>query len=136
MTSVIYIEDEAIEAMLFQMNMKKRGFAVLHIEEASPEALSALEQDDYKAAVAIFVDQWIGGVSGSELAKSLRDKGEKRPLFLLTAGENPNPELLRSIQVRYVQKAPDFNRLAAQLKEMTAPPASTEQTPGNLDRSG
>lgn len=116
--SVIYIEDEEIEAQLFQLGFASWGIEVLHIPDTRPENLALLDMPQYQAAAAIFLDMWVGMMNGIELAQSLREKGDKRPIFLLTAGDNPNPAALKQLNVVYIQKPPDYGELAGIIKNL------------------
>jgi DNA-binding response OmpR family regulator len=116
---VIYIEDEEMEALLFKLGLNPRGIDVLHIPDSSPESLQLLETDAFKQARAIFFDHWVGIVNGVELARALREKGDTRPFFLLTAGENPNPAALQELNLTYMRKPPEFPKLAETIHALT-----------------
>jgi DNA-binding response OmpR family regulator len=110
--AVIYIEDDENEALLFRLGLKPRGIQVLHIPDSRPETLNMLKEDSSQRARAIFIDLWVGVMNGIDLARLLREWGDQRPLFLLTSGDNPDPNLLRELNVTYMPKPPDFPRLA------------------------
>jgi DNA-binding response OmpR family regulator len=110
--AVIYIEDDETEAMLFHYGLSPRGIEVLHVPDSRPESLKQFETDDFKRAAAVFIDLWVGVMNGVDLARVLRTRGDNRPFFLLTNGENPDPPLLQELGVSYLQKPPDFPRLA------------------------
>lgn len=114
--TVIYIEDDETEALLFRLGLGARGIEVLHIPDTQSDSLRVLDNPEYQAATAIFVDLWVGSLNGIELAQLLRTRGDERPIFLLTAGENPNPQLLHSLNVTYLQKPANFANLAAMIK--------------------
>jgi len=116
---VIYIEDDDMEAMLFKLGLEKRGIEVLHLPGATVESLATLQHAEYLAAKAIFMDMWVGVVNGMELASMLRKRGDERPMFLLTAGDNPNPTVLRQMSITFLQKPPDFVKLAQMIKTLT-----------------
>ena len=109
---VIYIEDEETEALLFKLGLNPRGIEVLHIPDSTPESLQILETEAYQRARAIFFDLWVGIVNGVDLARTLRQRGDTRPFFLLTAGENPNSTVLQEINLTYMRKPPEFPKLA------------------------
>lgn len=109
---VIYIEDDETEALLFKLGLTSRGVNVLHIPDTSPETLRILDSEEYQQARAIFIDLWVGVVNGVDLARLLREHGDDRPFFLLTAGENPNPTALDELNLNYMRKPPEFPRLA------------------------
>ncbi len=110
---VIYIEDDNIEAELFTLGLSSRGVNVLHIPDAEPHTLFLMQQPPYQTARAVFIDFWIGVVSGLDVAKKLRDNGDQRPFFLLTAGENPNPAMLKQLNITYLQKPANYNKVAS-----------------------
>lgn len=116
--TVIYIEDDETEALLFRLGLGARGIEVLHIPDTQSDSLLILETPEYQAAVAVFVDLWVGRLNGIELAQLLRGRGDKRPIFLLTAGENPNPQMLHELNVTYLQKPANFTDLAAMIKKL------------------
>lgn len=109
---VIYIEDDETEALLFKLGLTSRGIHVLHIPDSSPESLKSLENDEFQQARAVFFDLWVGVVNGVDLARLLREHGDNRPFFLLTAGENPNPQALEELNLIYLRKPPEFPKLA------------------------
>jgi CheY-like chemotaxis protein len=109
---VIYIEDDETEALLFKLGLTSRGVSVLHIPDSSPETLRILDTEEYQQARAIFIDLWVGVVNGVDLTRLLRERGDDRPFFLLTAGENPNPAALSELNLNYMRKPPEFPKLA------------------------
>ena len=112
MIDVIYFEDDETEALLFQIGLKSRGINVLIVPDGRPESLQILNTPVYQAARVLFFDLWIRTVSGIELARSLRQSGDKRPFFLVTAGHNPNPAILSQLDITYLQKPLNFDRVA------------------------
>ncbi len=111
---ILYIEDDEIEAQIFGLGLNKRGINVIHIPNMDSDHLNEL--DDYSQARAIFFDMFIGAVNGMELARILRQRGDQRPFFLITAGENPNPDLLDNLNISYLRKPIDFNSVAHNLQ--------------------
>jgi DNA-binding response OmpR family regulator len=115
---VIYIEDDDIEAELFSLGLSTRGINVLHLADVEPHSLHVLQKAPYDAARAIFIDFWIGVVSGLDVARALRENGDQRPFFLLTAGENPNPKLLKQLNMIYLQKPANFSKVASAISAL------------------
>jgi DNA-binding response OmpR family regulator len=113
---IIYIEDDEIEAQIFGLGLSKRGIHVLHIPNLDNEHLDDLDAPDYRQARAVFFDMFIGAVNGMELARLLRERGDNRPFFLITAGENPNPDMLDQINMTYLRKPIDFKTVANSLQ--------------------
>jgi DNA-binding response OmpR family regulator len=116
MTNIIYIEDDEIEAQIFGLGLSKRGINVLHIPDMDRDHLGELNQPHYQEAYAIFFDMFIGAVNGMELARTMREQGDERPFFLITAGENPNPDLLTDLNITYLRKPIDFNAIARSIQ--------------------
>ena len=121
----IYVEDDTQEAFIMQVGMRRQGFNILHIQQMTHEMLSQLLEPPYKTAIAVIFDAILPGQSGVELAQQLRTNGDTRPIVLLTAAENPNPEVLEEYKIQYMRKPPDFERLAALLRH--APDDSSVQ---------
>jgi len=109
---IIYIEDDEIEAQIFGLGLSKRGINVLHIPNMDKDHLDELDEAQYRQACAVFFDLFIGAVNGTEVARLLREHGDQRPFFLITAGENPNPDLLDQLNMTYLRKPIDFNAVA------------------------
>lgn len=109
---IIYIEDDEIEAQIFGLGLSKRGINVLHIPNLDGTHLDELSAPDYRDARAVFFDMFIGAVNGMELARLLRARGDQRPFFLITAGENPNPDMLDQLNMTYLRKPIDFKAVA------------------------
>jgi len=117
---VVYIEDDEIEAELFSLGLSTRGVNVLHLPDAEPTSLQTLQKAPYATARAIFIDFWIGVTSGLDVAKTLRENGDIRPFFLLTAGENPDPVLLKQLNITYLQKPANFNKVASTIAALAS----------------
>jgi DNA-binding NtrC family response regulator len=107
---VIYVEDDETEALLFQIGLAARGISVLVIPDANQ--LHLLQTPSYQAAQAIFFDLWIGAESGVRIGQMLREAGDTRPFFLLTAANDPDPALLQSLRITYIAKPADFDAVA------------------------
>lgn len=120
MTEVAYIEDDETEALLFEIALKPRGITVLHIPDISLETCGKLQNPPYQSAKVIFFDLWMRTVSGIEIAKTLRNAGDVRPFFLVTAANNPNPSLLEQLKVGFLQKPLDFDHVARLILSVAA----------------
>jgi DNA-binding response OmpR family regulator len=114
---VIYIEDNEMEAQIMQMGMQKWNVDILHIPGATQAILKELEQPRFQQAQAILFDSMLAGVNGWELARQMREHGDQRAFFLITAGHNPNPGLLNDLGIVYLQKPVDFALLADIIRE-------------------
>jgi DNA-binding response OmpR family regulator len=115
---IIYIEDDVLEAELFTMGLEPRGVQVLHFSDADDDTLRVLHTPRYQSARAIFVDLWIGVVNGIEVVRMLRQRGDIRPMFLLTAGQRPDRATLESLDLMYIQKPVDYKMLSGLINSL------------------
>jgi DNA-binding response OmpR family regulator len=116
--TVIYVEDDETETFLFNLGLSSRGIDVLPIGDARSQTLALLDTPDYRAAKAVFLDLWLADVNGIDLAQHLRSQGDMRPFFLLTAGENPDPDQLHSLGITYIRKPADYDKVAEMVQAL------------------
>ncbi|MBZ0288424.1 MAG: response regulator [Anaerolineae bacterium] len=114
---VVYVEDEEQEALVMRIGMRRQNVNILHIPDLSSAQINKLCQSPYNTAAAVIFDAVLPSASGLELAQALRAEGDARPVFLLTAGENPNPVLLETLQVEFIRKPAQFQSLAQRIRE-------------------
>jgi DNA-binding response OmpR family regulator len=114
----IYVEDDEQEAFIMRIGMRRQGINILHVSDITLETITQLKQPPYDQAAAVIFDAILAGQSGVELADELRNSGDERPIFLLTAGENPDPTLLRERNIHYLRKPPHFENLAQMIRDM------------------
>lgn len=117
MIDVIYIEDNDIEAQIMALGMQKWEINILHVPGATQTMLKELEQPHFQQAQAILFDSMLAGVSGLEIARQMREKGDNRVFFVITAGENPDPALMQELNITYLRKPVDFGHLAEFIRE-------------------
>ena len=115
----IYVEDDEQEAFIMRVGMRRQGISVIHVPDVTADTIARLQAAPYDQAAAVIFDSILVGQSGVDLAQRLRASGDERPIFLLTAGENPNPELLQQQNIRYLRKPPHFENLARTIRELT-----------------
>ncbi len=112
LTDAIYIEDDDQEALLMQIGMRRRGVNILHVPYITVDTLDELSQPPYDQAVAVIFDEMLVGESGVKLANALRANGDQRLIFLLTAGDNPDPRLLTTQSILFRRKPANLEELA------------------------
>ena len=117
--ATVYVEDDEQEAFIMQVGMRRQNIRIFHIPDIAPETISQLQAPPYDEAVAIIFDALLSGQNGVELARELRTQGDQRPIFLLTAAENPDPALLRQHNIHYLRKPPNFEKLAALIRDLS-----------------
>lgn len=114
---VVYIEDTEMEAYLFRLGMKKYNVNVLHLPDASKDSLGQLNEEPYVNARALFLDLYISGLNGVQIARGLRESGDDRPFFLITAGDNPDPKALEMLNMHFLRKPYNFEIIAGLIKD-------------------
>jgi DNA-binding response OmpR family regulator len=114
--TAIYVEDSEEEALVMQLGMRRQQVQILHISDLPLNRIGELSQAPYDVAQAIILDAMLPSAGGLELAEALREMGDRRPIILLTAGENTDPDLLNRLDVRYMGKPPVFQTLAEMLR--------------------
>jgi DNA-binding response OmpR family regulator len=115
---IIYVEDDEQEAFIMRVGMRRQGINVIHVPTITAETVTSLQEPPYNQAAAVIFDAILAGQNGVELARLLRASGDDRPIFLLTAGENPDPEFLQRHNIRYLRKPPRFESLARTIQEL------------------
>lgn len=120
MTDVIYVEDDETEALLFQIGLNARGIHVHHIPDITLNMIESLLRPPHDAPEVVFFDLWIRTVSGIDLGRALREAGDTRPFFLVTAANNPNPALLKQLGIHFLRKPLDFDEVAELVRAVTA----------------
>jgi DNA-binding response OmpR family regulator len=114
---VIYIEDDEQEAFIMRVGMRRQGIKVTHVADISVETIQDLQTPPHINAAAVIFDAILTGNSGVTLARALRSAGDNRLIVLLTAGENPDPEMLKRYKIHYLRKPPKFDQLAAMIRD-------------------
>jgi DNA-binding response OmpR family regulator len=96
--------------------MRRQGIKITHIPDITVDTISDLQAPPYSSAVAVIFDAILTGMSGVTLARALRNCGDERLIVLLTAGENPDSELLQRYNIQYLRKPPKFEQLATMIR--------------------
>lgn len=115
---VIYIEDDDQEALLMQLGMRRLGVNILHVPYITVETLHELRQPPYDSALAVIFDEMLVGESGVKLANTLRASGDDRLIFLLTAGDNPDPGLLTTQSILFRRKPANLEELSNTIRKL------------------
>ena len=115
---VIYVEDDEQEAFIMTVGMRRQGIRIVHVGDLTFDNADLLRESPFDQAHALIFDAILTGASGVEMAEKLRQNGESRPIFLLTAAGNPDPRLLASLDIRYMRKPPDYRTLASAIRSL------------------
>jgi two-component system, OmpR family, copper resistance phosphate regulon response regulator CusR len=110
---LLIIEDDAKLASLLARGLREEGFAVDSTADGEDGAFRAIEQD-YDLVI---LDVNLPGKDGFEILESMRAKGRRTPVMMLTArGALPDRVRgLRSGADDYVRKPFDFEELLARV---------------------
>lgn len=87
---VLVIEDERHIADLQSLYLKREGFAV-HVEAGGETGLEAATR---LRPVAIILDIALPGLSGVQICRTLRDRGDFTPVLLVTARDDEADRIL------------------------------------------
>ncbi len=112
---IIYVEDSEEEALIMRISMRRYGVSVAHVALLTPETVQTLRQPPYDTAAALIFDARLAGYSGLALARGLRAAGDARPIALVTAGDNPDADLLRALNIHFFTKPLNYQALAEAL---------------------
>ena len=73
---------------------------------------------DHVAVEMTVRDEMLVGESGVKLANTLRASGDDRLIFLLTAGDNPDPGLLTTQSILFRRKPANLEELANTIRKL------------------
>jgi DNA-binding response OmpR family regulator len=117
--SIVYVEDEPSIAQLLSSGLGLFGMKVHPIYMSAEDLLQNLSASEIVEADMFIFDIRLPGMTGLELATRLRQKGETRPMLLVSAWPPPSIELLDSIQASFIAKPFDFADIVAKVQELT-----------------
>jgi DNA-binding response OmpR family regulator len=105
---VLYLEDEPNLAELLRAGLGMFGMIVSPIYCSAEELLGKTSSTEFIAADIMILDIRLPGLTGLELAKRLRDQGEKRPIVIVSAFNRPDQSVLDEIGAIFQPKPFDF----------------------------
>ena len=83
-TRILLVDDQPDIRMLWRMQIKRANDGLVVVGEYAT-AIEALEALDETEADVLVVDQMMPGMTGLELVRTLRDRGDERPVILCSA---------------------------------------------------
>ena len=114
----IYIDDDPRMASLLPRVLALAGIDVSAVCP-SAEALLAMKYTPAYAAAEIFVtDVQLPGMTGVELARTLRAEGERRPILVVSAWSETKAWGLAKMNVAYLQKPYEFEALENTIQKL------------------
>ena len=105
--TVAYVEDEPAIAELLKSGLGLFGIKVEPIYGTAEEAQDQILSGQVGAEVLVF-DIRLPGMTGLELAQSLRESGESRPFLIVSAYHPPSPKELEALNAAFMPKPFDF----------------------------
>ncbi len=107
---VIYVEDEPAIAELLKSGLDLFGIEVSPIYGSAEEAYNQItvgKPPIIDCNMLVF-DIRLPGMTGLELARKLRENGEKRPILIVSAYQPPPRAELRELDAHFMPKPFDF----------------------------
>jgi CheY-like chemotaxis protein len=106
--TLVYVEDEPNIAQLLVSGLGLFGISVHPVFMSAEALLDNMELPAFENADLFFFDIRLPRMTGLELAKELRRRGEKRPFVLVSAWPAPSETELEAIDARFLPKPFDF----------------------------
>ena len=108
---VLYVEDEPSLTELLRTGLGLFGMVVSPIYCSAEELIGKIDSSEYAAADILFLDIRLPGLTGLELAKRLRGRGEARPIVIVSAYNRPDSAVLDEIGATFQPKPFDFDEI-------------------------
>ena len=115
---VLYLEDEPNLAELLRAGLGMFGMIVSPIYCSAEELLGKTSSTEFTAADIMILDIRLPGLTGLELAKRLRDQGEKRPIVIVSAFNRPDQSVLDEIGAIFQPKPFDFEAIVHTIQSL------------------
>jgi DNA-binding response OmpR family regulator len=93
MYRILIAEDEVKIAAFMEKGFKKQGFATA-VAENGPQALSMATENEFDL---LLLDLGLPAIDGMTVLRELRNRGEQRPIIVVTARTDPQ-ELLSALE--------------------------------------
>jgi len=136
MQRILVVDDEEDLCEILRFNLEAEGYAV-DVAYSAEDALALMAKNPCHL---LLLDVMMGGMSGYEMARRLREQGNSTPVIFLTA-RNAHDDQLEGFGVGaddYITKPFSFDTVLARIKAVlrrSAPEAPAGlNTPGGLTR--
>lgn len=106
--NVLYIEDEPNIAKLLASGLGLFGIQVHPALISGEDLLDQYDAPQYRDANILLFDIRLPKMTGLELARELRTRGETRPIVLVSAWPSPSREELAEVGAAFLPKPFDF----------------------------
>ncbi|RMG96771.1 MAG: response regulator [Chloroflexi bacterium] len=117
---IAYVEDEPNISQLLVSGLGLFGIKVHPVYMSAEELLANMDNSDLAQVDMLFFDIRLPRMTGVELAKELRARGEKRPFVLVSAWPPPSKETLNAIGAEFLPKPFDFADVVHTIQRLVA----------------
>jgi len=115
---IVYVEDEPNIAQLLVSGLGLFGITVHPVFMSAEALLDKIDLPEFQEADLLFFDIRLPRMTGLELARELRSRGEKRPFVLVSAWPSPSGQELAAINARFLPKPFDFPDVIQTIQEL------------------
>lgn len=116
---IAYVEDEPSIAQLLVSGLGLFGIEVKPVFMSAEDLLNKADTPELAQVDLFFFDIRLPKMTGMELAKKLREHGEKRPFVLVSAWPAPSAESLEKIGAKFLPKPFDFPDVIQTIQKLT-----------------
>jgi DNA-binding response OmpR family regulator len=132
-TRILLVEDEAHLAKGLAFNFEAEGYAV-ELHDRAETALERLERPDGEPIDLLVLDVMLPGMSGIDLLRKLRERGDPLPVLLLTA-RDAERDVVRGLDMGaddYLTKPFSLPVLLARVRTLLRRKAAPEPATGEI----
>ncbi|MBK6325630.1 MAG: response regulator [Chloroflexi bacterium] len=115
---VVYVEDEPSIAQLLVSGLGLFGIVVHPVFMSAEALLERTDRDEFQRADLFFFDIRLPRMTGLDLARELRARGEQRPFVLVSAWPSPPKNELEAIHARFLPKPFDFPDVVQTIQDL------------------
>jgi CheY-like chemotaxis protein len=116
--NLVYVEDEPNIAQLLVSGLGLFGISVHPVFMSAEALLDNMGLPEFENADLFFFDIRLPRMTGLDLAKELRRRGEKRPFVLVSAWPAPAETELDAIDAKFLPKPFDFPDVIQTIQEL------------------
>lgn len=120
--NVLYIEDEPNIAKLLASGLGLFGINVHPALISGEDLLEKYDAPQYQDAHILLFDIRLPKMTGLELARELRNRGETRPIVLVSAWPSPSREELEEVGAAFLPKPFDFPDVVDTIQRLAITP--------------
>lgn len=116
---IAYVEDEPSIAQLLVSGLGLFGIEVRPVFMSAEDLLKMADSPELAEVDLFFFDIRLPKMTGLDLAKKLREHGEKRPFVLVSAWPTPSATDLEKIGATFLPKPFDFPDVIQTIQKLT-----------------